>query len=79
MTIGIILANIYLFKYIRITNNTATLYESKKIQPSKVVFFCILFSYLKKIYIPPNAKNSTPTTSTKVGEVFARIKAGLWH
>ena len=35
------------------------------------------FSYLKKIYIPPNAKNSTPPTNAMVGKTFARIKAGL--
>ena len=33
------------------------------------------FSYLKKIYIPPNAKNSTPPTNAMVGKTFARINA----
>ena len=49
--------------------------RAKKIQPSKVVFFCVLFSYLKKICIPPNAKNSTPPTNAMVGKTFARTNA----
>ena len=35
----------------------------------------VFFSYLKKIYIPPNAKNSTPPTNAMVGKTFARINA----
>ena len=73
ITTGMILAKIYLSKYIRITNNITTFIKEKNTTEQG----CIFFAYLKKIYIPPKAKNNTPTTSTKVGKVFARIKAGL--
>ena len=33
---------------------------------------CFFGFYLKKIYIPPSAKNSTPTTNTVVGKIFAK-------
>lgn len=42
ITTGMILAKIYLSKYIRITNNITTFIKAKKIQPSKVVFFLLI-------------------------------------
>ena len=66
------MTDINLFKYIRITNNITTFYQSKKNTTEQG---CIFFAYLKKIYIPPNAKNSTPPTNAMVGKTFARINA----
>ena len=44
MTTGIILNNIYLFKYIRITNNITTFYQSKKntTEQGCIFLFCFL-------------------------------------